>query len=114
MRFVVDECTGPGVAKWLREQGYDVISIFDEGPGTPDDSVLDRAFEDSRILITNDKDFGEMIFRERRSHHGVVFLRLADERSQNKISVLSELLENYSDRLSENFVTVTETKVRIT
>lgn len=114
MRFLVDECTGPGVAKWPSEKGYDVVSIFDEAAGTSDDLLLDRAFEESRILITNDKDFGEMIFRERRPHHGVVFLRLADERGQNKISVLKELLQNYSDRLSENFVTVTETKVRIT
>lgn len=114
MRFLVDECTGPRVAKWLREKGYDVVSIFDEAAGIPDDLVLDQAFDESRILITNDKDFGEMIFRERRPHHGVVFLRLADERSQNKISVLRELLQNYSDRLSENFVTVTETKIRIT
>lgn len=65
MRFLVDECTSPGMAKWLREQGYDVFSIFDEVPGSPDDLVLDKAFKDSRILITNDRDFGEMIFRER-------------------------------------------------
>jgi len=65
-------------------------------------------------LITNDKDFGEMIFREKREHRGVVFLRLSDERSINKIAVLKHVLENYSGRLSDRFVTATETKIRFT
>jgi predicted nuclease of predicted toxin-antitoxin system len=63
-------------------------------------------------LVTIDKDFGEMVFRERRKHHGVIFLRLDDERAANKIEVLRKLLENYSERLSEMFVVATETSVR--
>lgn len=70
------------------------------------------AFEAKRILITNDKDFGEMIFRERREHCGVIFLRLDDERSVKKIAVLRRLLVNHSDRLPSRFVTVTGSKVR--
>ncbi len=78
----------------------------------PDDEVLAKALTESWILITNDKDFGEMIFRERRKHHGVVFMRLDDERATNKIKVLRRLLEGYAGKLSEQFVVVTETKVR--
>ena len=70
------------------------------------------AFTENRILITNDSDFGEMVFRERRKHHGVIFLRLDDERATNKIEVLRQLLENYAERLAEKFVVATETKVR--
>jgi len=72
------------------------------------------AVAEDRILITNDKDFGEMIFRERLKHRGVIFLRLSDERSANKIEILKHLLENYSEKLPNQFVTVTETKVRFT
>jgi predicted nuclease of predicted toxin-antitoxin system len=114
MRFLVDECSGPAVAEWLREQGHEVFSVFDEAQGMADDFILSKAFDESWILITNDKDFGEMIFRERRQHHGVVFFRLTDERSANKISVLRHLLENYTEKLPDQFVTATETKVRIT
>jgi hypothetical protein len=53
-----------------------------------------------------------MVFRERRKHHGVIFLRLDDERAANKIEVLRKLLENYSERLSEKFVVATETSVK--
>ncbi len=63
-------------------------------------------------MITNDRGFGEKVFRERRPHHGVVFLRLADERAVNKIRVLTGLLKQYSDRLADQFVVVTETRVR--
>jgi len=112
MRFLVDECTGPGVAAWLRSEGHGVFSVFDEAQGIADEIVLTKAFSENWILITNDKDFGEMIFRERRQHHGIILLRLSDERSANKISVLKHLIENYSDKLPEQFVTATETNVR--
>ncbi len=112
MRFLVDECTGPAVAEWLRGKGHEVFSVFDEAKGISDKEILTKALSENWILITNDKDFGEMIFRERRAHHGITFMRLNDERSRNKIEVLRQLLENYSERLSDQFLTVTETKVR--
>ena len=112
MRFLVDECTGSKVAEWLRVENYEVFSVFDQARGTTDDAILTKVFTENWILITNDKDFGEMIFREQRTHHGVIFMRLNDERTANKIEVLRRLLENYSEKLPEQFVVVTETKVR--
>ena len=112
MRFLVDECTGPAVARWLEERGHDVFSVYDDAPGIPDREVLRRSREEKRILITNDKDFGEKVYRERHSHSGIVLLRLDDERSQNKISVLHRLLRLYADRLAGQFVVVTAEQVR--
>ncbi len=112
MRFLVDECTGSKVAQWLRDANHEVFSVFDEARGMTDDEILARAFSENWILRTNDKDFGEMVFRERRNHHGVIFLRLDDERAANKIEVLRRLLESYSEKLPEEFVVATETKVR--
>lgn len=113
MRFLVDECTGSKVANWLRQQNHEVFSVFDELRGMTDDEILSKASKENRILITNDKDFGEMIFREQRQHYGIIFMWLDDERSSNKITVLENLLENYADKIKDNFVAVTETKVRI-
>ena len=112
MRFLVDECTGPAVANWLVTTGHEVFSVFDRTKGATDDEILSKALAENWIVITNDKDFGEMIFRERRDHNGVIFLRLDDERSANKIEVLRHLLESYSDKLPGQFVTANETKVR--
>ena len=74
--------------------------------------MIEKARAEVRILITNDKDFGEMVYREGRAHRGVVFLRLADERSANKIATLERLLTGYGERLSDQFVVVTEHQVR--
>lgn len=112
MRFIVDECTGPKVARWLREQGHEVFSVYDEARGMKDDSIIEKAFIESWILITNDKDFGEKVHKERRPHKGVVFLRLGDERAASKIETLRQLLEGYANRLADHFVVVTETRVR--
>lgn len=113
MRFLVDECTGPGVAQWLRDRAHDVFSVYDEARGITDDDILDRAYSEGRILITNDKDFGEKVYREKHPHRGVIFLRLKDERTASKIDAIAKLLEGYSDQLTDVFVVVTETQVRL-
>lgn len=112
MRFLVDECTGPKVAAWLRSQGHEVFSVFDEVRGSDDDTVIQKAHDENWILITNDKDFGEKVFRERRPHRGVIFMRLEDEHATNKINVLRRLLESYADRVEDQFIVITETQVR--
>ena len=112
MRFLVDECTGPKVAESLRIEGHEVFSVFDDARGMSDEEVFAKAFAETWILITNDKDFGAIVFREQRQHHGIIFLRLDDERAANKVEILQELLKNYSDKIPGQFVTVTETKVR--
>ena len=112
MRFLVDESTGPAVAKWLQQQGHEAFSVYDEARGMGDDDIIQKAFRENWILVTNDKDFGEKIYRERRPHKGVILLRLEDERAPVKIQILKRLLESYIDRLSDQFVVVTERTVR--
>ncbi len=112
MRFLVDECTGPAVARWLRDQGYEVFSVYDEARGIDDEAIIQKAFDEDWILVTNDKDFGEKVYREGLPHHGIIFLRLQNERAANKIATLRRLLENHTDRLTDQFVVVTETRIR--
>ena len=112
MRFLVDECTGPGVAAWLRKQNHEVFSVFEESRGINDEDIIQKAASENWILITNDKDFGDKVYRDGRLHRGIILLRLADESSVSKIQVISRLLENYTDRLSDSFVVVTENQVR--
>ena len=92
MRFLVDECTGPAVAKWLRSSHHDVFSVYDEDRGLDDESIIEKANRENYILITNDKDFGELVFHMRKAHKGVILLRLEDERAENKIAVLRRVL----------------------
>jgi predicted nuclease of predicted toxin-antitoxin system len=66
MKFLVDECTGPAVAAWLHAHNHDVFSVFDQAKGMVDDDVIRKALAEQRILITNDKDFGDKVYRNGR------------------------------------------------
>ncbi|MEN6333137.1 MAG: DUF5615 family PIN-like protein [Phycisphaerales bacterium] len=112
MRFLVDECTGPLVAKWLRQQGHDVFSVYEQARGITDDEVLAMAVDQKRILVTNDKHFGERVYRARCPHCGVILLRLEDERGPSKIAVLSQLLACYADHIANAFVVVSTRGIR--
>jgi predicted nuclease of predicted toxin-antitoxin system len=112
MRFLVDESTGPAVAEWLRQKGHDVFSVYEKARGMADEDIIQKAFSESWILITNDKDSGEKAYREKRPHKGIVLLRLEDERAFLKIEIVRRLLESHADRLSGRFVVVSEGSVR--
>lgn len=112
MKFLVDECTGPGVARWLEQEGYEVCSVFDENRGISDDVIIQKAYEENWILITIDKDFGTKIYRDNHPHKGVILMRLSDERLANKIHMLERLLAQYSDQLHDTYVVVTENGIR--
>ena len=112
MRFLVDECVGPVVAGWLRGQGHDVYSVYDQARGMDDETVIATALSDRRILITNDKDFGEKVYRDQSLHSGIILLRLADQSAGAKIAAIERLLATYADRVAGSFAVVTENQVR--
>lgn len=109
----MDENVGSSVADWLKKQRHNVSSVYEVCRGESDTFVLDKALVEERILLTNDKDFGEMVFRHKRPHSGVILLRLANEQPLKTIAAMRGLLERYSDQLAENYIVVTETAVRI-
>jgi predicted nuclease of predicted toxin-antitoxin system len=113
MNFLIDECVGHGVAQWLRNQGYDVVSILEVSPGISDDAVLSKAFNENRILITMDKDFGDIVFRSNKDHCGIILLRLSNWQIEHKVSVLENVLAHHMHELEDNFIVVTEQAVRI-
>lgn len=75
--------------------------------------ILALALNDDRMLITNDKDFGERVYRTGRTHHGVLQLRPRNESSANRDRAAKSLLGKYADRLARQFVVATESHVRI-
>jgi len=113
MRFIVDEYTGPKVAAWLEQEGHDVYSVYDQNPGIDDSQVLDLAVVEDRVLVTCDKDFGDLIFREGRAHCGVVLLRHADLSPAKLITSLDGLLQQSAVRLENSFIVLSEAGMRV-
>ena len=114
MRFLVDECVGTSVSNWLRSESHDVFSVFDEWRGATDDEILEKCYQENYILITSDKDFGEMIFRKYNKHRGIILIRCEPNIFIKKIEVLDALLKEYAEKITNNFVVVTSQSVRIT
>ncbi len=112
MRFLVDECTGPAVARWLKSQGHEVFSVYEQARGIDDTHIIEKAYAENWIIITNDKDFGEKVYREGYPHRGIVLLRLDNDRASIKIATVQRILDKYPDRLANTFVVVTEKTVR--
>lgn len=113
MKFVVDESTGQSVVDELRRLGHDVTSVQEIFPGLDDPPILDIAVNEDRIVITNDKDFGELVYRSGLPHAGVVLFRLQDESAANRVRMMREALRSCGDKLEDNFVVVSERKIRI-
>ena len=103
MRFLVDESTGSGVVTYLIEQGYDAVSVASIMPRADDIEILQYAYAENRLVVTNDKDFGDLIFRSQALHRGVVLLRLQDESGKTRINVLARVIRQYGDSVDPNF-----------
>ena len=114
MRFVVDQSADAGLILHLRAHGHDATRIAKDYPhGLPDARVLDIAHSEDRILITADLDFGDLVFRQRLPHAGVVLFRLGDFAELSLwIARLDHVLAEYSDQVDQ-FIVVTRRAVRV-
>ncbi len=111
MKFLVDECTGKRLAKLLEKAGFDVVFVGDWKPSATDDEVLEKAEKEDRILITDDKDFGELIFRLGKPSKGVILLRLSTTDPMKRFRVLNEVLKLVD--VKGKFVVVGDEAVRV-
>src|SRR5262245_59692380 len=113
MRFLLDESAEFRIAGYLASEGHDVTAVAHDYPaGLADRQVLEIAQAEQRILITNDRDFGALVFQEGLAHSGVVHFRLGDQEVEMKLAWLARLLADYSTDLM-HYVVVTERGVRV-
>jgi predicted nuclease of predicted toxin-antitoxin system len=112
LKFLVDVGVGKKVEGWLFNQGYDVKSVRDINPRLPDKEILRIAVSERRMVITMDKDFGELVYNSGLPHGGVLLLRLEDARSDEKVRVLERILEKHSDKLLNKFCVFKDGRLR--
>ena len=113
MRLLADESVdGPVVAR-LRTDGHEVAWIAEDAAGSPDDAVLARAYLEGIILISADKDFGELVYRHRRPHAGVLLLRLTGLDEAAKCDLVSRTVGGSGADLVDAFSVLTGNALRI-
>ena len=113
MRFLADENISGTVIATLRRNGHDVVSVKESLRGQPDRALLARARDEQRVLVTHDKDFGELAFRSRLpAECGVLLFRLAGEDPAVDSCRMVETIESRLD-WAGHFSVVTEAQVRM-
>jgi predicted nuclease of predicted toxin-antitoxin system len=109
LRFILDMGIAQSVALWLKSQGYEAIHLNDENLyKLPDISILEKAINEKRIIITTDMDFGQLLAFHRSWHASVIQFRTSDFTPGNIRAKLVSLFENFSDQLDGDFIITIE------
>lgn len=113
LKFLIDVGVGKKVERWLANQGYDTTSVRDIDPRLPDKEILKIAVSEKRMVVTMDKDFGELIYNSGLLHGGVLLLRLDDAKSDEKVKIVENILVKYADKLPNKFCVYKDGRLRI-
>ncbi|MBM3860981.1 MAG: hypothetical protein FJ395_15225 [Verrucomicrobia bacterium] len=113
MKLLADESLEARLVEFLRTQGHDVLFVAEMSPGMSDTEVVALANREQRVLLTNDKDFGELTFLQRQARSGIVLLRFQSESIALKQDRLAQLLANCSALLPSSFAVVSDARVRL-
>lgn len=112
MQWLADECVAAYVVDRLREVGHDVAYIAETGPSASDSELVVKASREQRILLTEDKDFGELVFRRQVVVPGVVLLRFEVAGRSRKRPQLAAAIEEFGDTLFGRYTAVEEGRFR--
>jgi predicted nuclease of predicted toxin-antitoxin system len=113
MRLVADESVDGPIVERLRAEGHEVLYVAELDPGITDEVVLEQARAAGSLLITSDKDFGELIFRLKQLPGSVILLRLAGLTNLRKAEIVASAIQDYGNTMIEAFTVVTPGSVRI-
>jgi len=113
IKFLADVNIEKPIIDHLLEIGYNILWVTDINCQMDDDDLLKLANKERRILITNDRDFGEFVFRQGRVSEGVILIRLKGHNVKEKIHLLKKLVLMHKSKLKGHFTVLTKKKIRI-
>ncbi len=112
MKFLADVNIEKPIIDFFRNQGSDIKWVSDFSPKMDDENLIKLARTEKRILLTNDKDFGELVFLQKRLTHGIILVRVKGQETGLKVKLIKRLMEEYAEKLSGHFVVITKDKFR--
>ncbi len=107
-----ESCAGP-LIRALRTAGHDVIAIAEIAKGASDDAIMERAFSEGRVLITEDADFGELVYARGRPSVGVIFVKFDSRARRAKPGAAVEAVAKLGERLRNGFAVIEPGRVRV-
>lgn len=113
MRLLADEGVDKPIVDLLRASGFDIHYILETNRGIDDEKVLQIANQEERVLLTQDKDFGELVYRLQKVHFGVILFRLGSLRPKDKAALITHILIQHQDRMLNAFTVIQPNAIRI-
>jgi predicted nuclease of predicted toxin-antitoxin system len=113
MKILADESVDAQVVARLRQDGFEVLYVAEISPSISDNEVLNLANKESALLLTVDKDFGELIYRQRRFVAGVVLTRLAELSLTAEPEVVAQAFREHGAEFEHSFTVITPGNIRI-
>jgi predicted nuclease of predicted toxin-antitoxin system len=113
LKFVADESVDFQIVSRLRSDGHEVFYIAETLSGASDSSVLAQANRQRAVLLTSDKDFGDLVFRQRLISSGILLLRIAGLSQEVKAAIVAEAISKHGSAMSGQFTVLTSTTLRI-
>jgi predicted nuclease of predicted toxin-antitoxin system len=112
VRWLADECVSARLVVLLREGEEDVAYMADVAPGAPDTELLERAVRESRLLLTDDKDFGELVVRGRHAVPGLVLMRIGTDDHGLRWQRLDAAIRRFGEGLFGRYTIIEEARFR--
>jgi predicted nuclease of predicted toxin-antitoxin system len=113
VQFIADENIDTNIVRQLTEEGYSILSIAEDFPGISDIAVLELVNTHQAILLTGDKDFGELVFHRRKTAQGVVLIRIFGIPEIEKAHIVVEVFKQYAADFDKSFTVIGRNKIRI-
>lgn len=113
MKFLIDAGVGKNVEDVVQDSGYDVKSMRKIDIKAKDADILRLAVSEGRMIITMDKDFGELVYNSGMLHSGILILRLEDSTGKDKAAVVKRIIQGFADKIENRFCVFQDGRLRI-
>ena len=113
MKFVIDVGVGRSVEVQLATDGHEVFPVRDRDPHMPDQDILHWAASEQAIVVTMDKDFGDLIWKEHLPHAGVILLRMEEATGPEKADAMHRIVQEFGSELPQRFTVFKNDRLRI-
>jgi predicted nuclease of predicted toxin-antitoxin system len=113
MRFLADESCDFAVVRALRVAGFDVAAVAEDAPQADDTEVIERAVQEARVLLTEDKDFGQLVYAAARASTGVILIRFPPAARSILPSMVLETIRFHGDQIERSFAVLEPHRVRV-
>ncbi|AFZ37837.1 hypothetical protein Sta7437_4368 [Stanieria cyanosphaera PCC 7437] len=104
MKFLIDVNASRSLGNWLVNKGYDIAYVSDVNPQMKDETILEWAIREQRVIVTTDNDFEQMIWQQQKSHCGI--LRLENLPRRERELLLEDVLQYHTQDLLEGKIVI--------